>query len=70
MSAGKDRNRRERDRALLDRDKERDREVREEENERSVEKERRGAQLREAWRQRHPQREQPKKIGPPAGGAA
>lgn len=62
--------RRDRDRDLRDRDRERDREVREEENERSAEKESRGEQLREAWRQRHPERKRPKKEGPAAGGAA
>lgn len=42
--------------------------IREEEDERCAETERRGEQLREAWRQRHPEREddkdRPKKGGP------
>jgi hypothetical protein len=58
--------RRDRDR----RDRERDRDMQEEENEHLAETERRGEQLREAWRQRHSEREWPKKEEPPAGGAA
>ena len=50
--------RRARDRAARDRDRERDREIREEEDERHAETERRGEQLKEAWRRRHPQREE------------
>ena len=64
----RDRRDRDRDRVERDRDRERDTEIREEENERSLETERRGEQLREAWRQRHPERERPKKEEP-AGGA-
>jgi hypothetical protein len=63
-----DRKDRERDRGLRDRDRERDRATREEEDERRAETERRGEQLREAWRQRHPERGddkvRPKKGGP------
>jgi hypothetical protein len=45
--------RRERDRALRDQDRERDRRAWQEEEERRVETERRSEQLKEAWRQRH-----------------
>lgn len=48
---------RERDRAMRDRDRELDRSAREEEKQRLDETERRGEQLREAWRQRHPGQE-------------
>jgi hypothetical protein len=41
------------DRKVSDQDRERERTVREEEDERLAEMERRGEQLREAWRQRH-----------------
>lgn len=62
-----DRKDRERDRAVRDRDRERDRAVRKEEDERNAETERRAEQLREAWRQRHPERDdgkgRPKKGG-------
>ena len=37
------------------RDRERDRVTREEENDRRVETERRGEELREAWRKHHPE---------------
>ncbi len=47
---------REHDRAMRDEDRERDRAAREEENERHAETERRGEQLREAWRRRHPRK--------------
>jgi hypothetical protein len=46
---------RERDRALRDKDRKRDRALRLEENKRDTETERRGEQLREAWRRRHPE---------------
>ena len=63
-----DRKDRERDRGLRDRDRERDRATREEENERRAETERRSEELWEAWRNRHPVREddegRPKKEGP------
>jgi hypothetical protein len=59
---------RERDRDLRDRDRDRDRTVWEEEEERRIETERRGEQLKEAWRQHHPEREpekgRAKKRGP------
>jgi hypothetical protein len=48
---------RERDRAMRDCDREHDRATREAEKERLEETERRGEQLREAWRQRHPGQE-------------
>jgi hypothetical protein len=51
----RDRRDRERDRAARDRDRERDRVTREEENDRRVETERRGEELREAWRKHHPE---------------
>ena len=57
VSGPRDRNR---DRDLRDRDRERNRAAREEENERRAETDRRGEQLREAWRQRHPQGEEDK----------
>ena len=47
---------RERDRYLRDRDRERDRDIREEEDKRDAETERRSEQLKEAWRQRHPEK--------------
>jgi hypothetical protein len=51
------------------RERERDRAARDEENEWRAETERRGEQLREAWRQRHPEEERekgrPKKDGTP-----
>ena len=47
----------ERDRALRDRDRERDRVTREEEDKQAAETDRRGEQLKEAWRQRHPEKE-------------
>jgi hypothetical protein len=57
-----------RDRKDRDLDRERDRSAREEENERRAETERRSEQLWEAWRNRHPVREddkgRPKKEGP------
>ena len=46
---------RERDRAARDRDRGRDRDIREEEDKRDAETDRRSEQLKEAWRQRHPQ---------------
>ncbi len=55
---------RERDRAARDRDRERGRTTREEEDEREAETERRGEQLKEAWRQRHPQEEGEKGQSP------
>jgi hypothetical protein len=55
-----DRKDRERDRDLQDRERERDRAAREEENERRAETERRSEQLWEAWRNRHPVREDDK----------
>ena len=55
MSDGKGR---ESDRDLRDRDRERNREIWEEEDGRQAETERRGEQLREAWRRRHPEREE------------
>ena len=59
---------RERDRDLWDRDRERDRITREEEDKQNVETERRGEQLKEAWRQRHPEKKpengRPKKGEP------
>ena len=48
---------RERDRAAREKDKKRVKAVRDEENEQQAETERRGEQLKEAWRQRHPQEE-------------
>ena len=60
---------RERDRAARDRDRERDRVTREEEDEQDAETERRGEQLKEAWRQRHPEKE-PEKGRPKKGGPA
>jgi hypothetical protein len=54
-----DRKDRERDRALRDRD----RAMEEEANEHRAETERRAEQLREAWRQRHPERLRPDKGG-------
>jgi len=51
-----DRRDRERDRALREQDGGRDTRVRQEEGEREAETERRGEQLKEAWRQRHPER--------------
>ena len=42
------------------RDRERDRRIREEEEERRATTERRGEELREAWRQHHPQGEREK----------
>ena len=52
--------RRGRDRDLRDCDRERGRVIREEEDERRAETERRSEQLREAWRRRHPEREDDK----------
>ena len=49
-----DRERADRGRADRDRDRERDRTRQEEENERRAATERRGEELREAWRQHHP----------------
>lgn len=50
------------------RDRERDRVTREEENKRLAETERRGEQLKEAWRQHHPEedreKDRPKKDPP------
>ena len=63
-----DRKDRERDRGLRDQDRKRDRDIRDEETERRAETERRGEQLREAWRKRHPEKEGPKKEGRPGGG--
>jgi hypothetical protein len=60
---------RERDRAARDRYRERDRVTREEEDEQDAETERRGEQLKEAWRQRHPEKE-PEKGRPKKGGPA
>jgi hypothetical protein len=60
---------REHDRVLRDQDRERDRVTRDEENERQAETERRGEQLKEAWRQRHPEKE-PEKGRPKKGGPA
>lgn len=58
---------RERDRAMRDRDRERDRATHEEEKKRRDETQRRGEQLREAWRQHHPgedrEKDQPKNGG-------
>ena len=51
---------RERDRAARDKDRERDRAIREEEEKRRSETERRGEQLREAWRQHHPEEDSEK----------
>lgn len=51
---------RERDRGLRDRDREPDRTIQGEEDERHAETERRGEELREAWRQRHPEKESEK----------
>jgi len=50
------------------RGRERDRAAREEENERRAETDRRGEELREAWRQRHPEEER-EKTRPKKGGA-
>ena len=50
------RDRRERDRALRDRDRERDRVAQDDEEERRAATERRGEELREAWRKHHPER--------------
>ena len=65
----RDRRNRERDRAARDRDRERDRDIREEEDKRDAETERRSEQLKEAWRQHHPQEERdkgrPRKGGSP-----
>ncbi len=44
----------------IDRDR-RDREVREEEDERQAETDRRGRELKEAWRQHHPRNDKPPK---------
>jgi hypothetical protein len=60
---------RDRDRRDRDLDRERDRDAREEEDERLAETERRGEQLREAWRQRHPERGDDK-VRPKKGGSA
>ena len=51
---------RDRDRYLRDRDRERDMTAWEEADKRDAETERRGEQLREAWRQRHPEKEHEK----------
>ncbi len=46
------------------RDRDRDREKREEEDQRQVETDRRGRELKEAWRKRHPQEDKtPRKRG-------
>jgi hypothetical protein len=60
---------RERDRDLRDRDRERDRAAWEEAEERRAETERRGEQLKESWRQHHPERE-PEKGRAKKGGPA
>ena len=44
------------------RDRERDRATREEENKRRAEMERRGEELREAWRKHHPERDRSKSV--------
>jgi len=45
-------------------DRERDRAAREKENERRAETDRRGEELKEAWRQRHPEKDKtPRKRG-------
>ena len=44
-----------------------DRIVQEEDDKRRIETERRGEELRDAWRQRHPQEEEPEKGRPKKG---
>ena len=51
---------RDRDRYLRDRDRERDRTAWEEADKRDAETERRSEQLKEAWRQHHPEKENEK----------
>lgn len=52
----RDRRDRDRDRSARDRDRERDRDIREEENKQAAETERRSEQLKEPWRQHHPEK--------------